>query len=91
MPRVKPLGKPNREKILGAEIDCAITKSFMSKEEIADMTGVSKRMLYYRIEKPQSIKLDWLKMFIKVTNMKPEVILDYLYDGKYERKEQENV
>ena len=87
MPKVRRLGKPDYEKIFGAEIDCAITRSFLSKDEVAEMTGISKRMLYYRIEKPERINLDWLKLFIKATDLKPEVILDYLYDGKYERKE----
>ena len=87
MPKVRKLGKPDYEKILGAEIDCAITRSFLSKEQVANMTGISKRMLYYKLKTPKSISLEWLKAFIKVTNINPEVILDYLYEGKYERKE----
>lgn len=83
MPRVKPLGKPDYDKIFCAELSCAITRSFLSKQEVADKTGITKRMLYYKLETPKSISLEWLKKFVKVTNMKPEVILDYLYEGKY--------
>lgn len=83
MPRVKPLGKPDYDKIFSAEINCAITRSFLTKQQVADRTGISKRMLYYKINTPKSISLEWLKLFIKATNIKPEVILDYLYEGKY--------
>ena len=87
MPKVKRLGKPDYEKILGAEIDCAITRSFLSKEQVADLTGISKRMLYYKLKSPKSISLEWLKSFVKVTDIDADVILDYLYEGKYKRKE----
>ena len=82
MPKVKPLGKPDYDKIFCAELSCAITRSFLNKQEVADRTGISKRMLYNKLETPKSISLEWLKLFIKVTNMDPNVVLNYLYEGK---------
>lgn len=83
MPRVRPLGKPDYDKEFGIEMNCAITKSFLSKQDVADRMGITKRMLYYRLKTPKALSLELLKLFIKVTNMDPNVILNYLYEGKY--------
>ena len=90
MPRVRPLGKPDYDKIFCAELDCAITRSFLNKQEVADRTGITKRMLYNKLGSTQSISLVWLKMFVKVTGMNPNVILEYLYEGKYKVQEKED-
>ena len=90
MPRIKPLGKPDYEKILAAEISCAITRSFLTKQEVADRTGITKRMLYYKINNPKSVTMDWFKNFVKITNMHPNIILNYLYEGKYKVQEKES-
>lgn len=91
MPRVRPLGitKVDYEKNFGIDMDSAIKKSVYSKEQIGQLTGITKRMVYEKIRKPSKISLEWLKLFIKITNMHPNYILEYLYEGKYRIPEKE--
>lgn len=85
MPKLKPLGtkKIDYVKNLGIDMDSVIKKSSYNKEEIGKMTGIKKRMVYEKIRSPNKISLEWLKMFIQITEMSPDIILEYLYEGKY--------
>lgn len=85
MARTKP--KVSYEKKFAACIKHAIDDSGYSKEEIGTLTGLTARTIYNKINEPQKITLEWLKMFIKATDMNPNYILNYLYDGKYKIKE----
>ena len=83
MPRVRPLGKPDYGLILQGELKAARSKLLMDRKEIAKKTDCSYGTVRnYELE-PQKIPLWWLKLFVKVTNMNPNVILNYLYEGKY--------
>ena len=85
MARAEP--KVSYEKKFTACIKHAIDDSGYSKEEIGTLTGLTTRTIYNKINEPQKITLEWLKMFIKATDMNPNYILNYLYDGKYKIKE----
>lgn len=82
--------RPNYEAKLTACIKHAIDDSGYSKEEIGTLTGLTERTIYNKINKPHKITLEWLKMFIKATDMDPNYILIYLYEGKYKVQEKEN-
>ena len=92
MPKVRPLGRAKKdyEKNFGIDIDSVIKKSAYSKEQIGTLTGITQRMVYEKIRKPCKISLEWLKEFIKITDMHPNYILEYLYEGKYRIPEKEN-
>ncbi len=85
MARARP--KVNYEAKFTACIKHAIDDSGYSKEEIGTLTGLTARTIYNKINEPQKITLEWLKMFIKATDMDPNYILNYLYEGKYKIRE----
>jgi len=89
MPKVKPLGKPDYELVLQGELKAARDRHLMDRKAIAKKTNRSYGTIRaYELE-PQKIPIGWLKKFIKVTNMEPSVILEYLYEKKYEVYERE--
>lgn len=82
MPKVK-LGKTDYGLILQGELKAARDRHFMDRKAVAKKTNRSYGTIRnYELE-PHNIPLGWLKSFIKVTNMDPNVILNYLYEGKY--------
>ena len=82
MPKVN-LGRKDYGAIFKGELQAARTRRFMDRSAIAEKTDCSYGTVRnYELE-PAKIPVGWLKRFIKVTNMDPNVILNYLYEGKY--------
>lgn len=87
MPRIKPLGGTDYSKLLRGEIQAARTRLLMDRKAIAKKISCSYGTVRnYELE-PEKIPIGWLKSYIKATNMEPEVVLNYLYEGKYKGKE----
>ena len=84
MPRVKSLGKPNYELILQGELKAARDRLLMDRKAIAKKINCSYGTVRNHELEPHKIPIGWLKLYIKVTNMEPSVILEYLYEKKYE-------
>lgn len=87
MPRIKPLGGTDYNQLFQGELKAARDRLLMDRKAIAKKIHCSYGTVRNYELYPEKIPIGWLKLFIKVTNMEPEVILNYLYDGKYERKE----
>ena len=87
MPRVKPLGGTDYKKMLQGELQASRTRLLMDRKAIAKKTSCSYGTVRNYEMDPEKIPIGWLKSYIKATNMEPEVILNYLYDGKFSRKE----
>lgn len=85
MPKVK-LGKPDYGKKLVGGLRGAVEESLTDWNFIAQKTDMSIQSMRNWQKEPEMIRLGWLKMFIKLTNLNPNVILNYLYDGKYHVK-----
>lgn len=87
MPKVK-LGKHTREEQFAGNLKAAANDSLTEWKTIAKQTGRCPKTMNNYLAGPDGIPLGWLKMFVKITNMNPDYILNYLYEGKYrvERK-----
>ena len=85
MPKVK-LGLPDRESIFGDKLKGNIIGSGMKCKEIASAISLAPRTMSSRLKKPSDMSLGELKQIIKLTDMQPEPILDYLYDGKVKQE-----
>lgn len=90
MPRVRPLGKTDYLLIFKGKIRGAREELFMDRKAVAEKTGCSYGTVKNYENEPQKIPLGWLKQFIKATNMDPNIILNYLYEGKYKVQEKED-
>ena len=84
MPRIKPLGKKDYGLILQGELRAARNRAIMDRKTIAQKTNCSYGTVRNHELEPQKIPIGWLKLYIKATNMEPSVILEYLYEKKYE-------
>lgn len=87
MPKIRKLGGIDYRKLLQGELQAARTKLFMDRKAIAKKTSCSYGTVRNYEMEPEKIPIGWLKTYIKATNMEPEVVLNYLYDGKYKGKE----
>ena len=87
IPKIKQLGGIDYRKLLQGELQAARTKLFMDRKAIAKKTSCSYGTVRNYEMEPEKIPIGWLKTYIKATNMEPEVVLNYLYDGKYKGKE----
>ena len=83
MAKIKPLGKPDYGLILQGELKAARDKLLMDRKAIAKKINCSYGTVRNHELEPHKIPIGWLKLYIKVTNMDPNVILNYLYEGKY--------
>lgn len=81
MPRVN-LGKPNYEEIFGAKLKAVIFEKRMECRAVANAVGFTPRTLSNRFNEPALMTLKELKRFIKVTDLPPEVVIQYLYEKK---------
>ena len=82
MAKVK-LGKPDYSKQLTGELDASLDRIFVDWKRIAPKTGVCYNTARTYKNNPDKIPLLWLKRFIKAVDLDPDVILNYLYEGKY--------
>ena len=83
MPRIKPLGGTDYNKLLQGELQAARTRLLMDRKAVAKKINCSYGTVRNHEMEPNKIPIGWLKLYIKVTNMDPNVILNYLYEGKY--------
>lgn len=90
MPRVRPLGKTDYLLIFKGKIRGAREELFLDRKAIALKTGCSYGTVKNYENEPNKIPIGWLKQFIKATNMDPNIILNYLYEGKYKVQEKED-
>lgn len=81
MPKVK-LGKPDYEKIFGNKLKAAIIASGSQCGQVAQALGTCEKTMSNRFKKPSDMPLGQLKNLIKMTDMPPDIIIQYLYDGK---------
>ena len=81
MPKVK-LGKPNYELDFGAKMKAAIVEKRLECRTVADRVGFTPRTMSNRFREPSLMTLAELKRFIKITDLPPEVIIQYLYERK---------
>lgn len=81
MPKVK-LGKPDYEKIFGAKLKASVIGSGKQCKQAAQVLGICDRTLSNRFKDPAPMTLGQLKLLIKMTDMPPDIIIQYLYDGK---------
>jgi hypothetical protein len=81
LPKVK-LGKPNYEEIFGDKIKGAIIAKGMQCQQAAKAIGRCSKTMTNRFNNPAEMKLKELKLLIKMTEMSPDIIIQYLYDGK---------
>lgn len=79
MPRVN-LGKPNYEAIFGARLKAIIFEKRMECRAVASAVGFTPRTMSNRFNEPEFMTLGQLKRFIKITNLPPEVVIQYLYE-----------
>lgn len=83
MPRIKPLGGMDYNKLLQGELQAARTRLLMDRKAVAKKINCSYGTVRNHEMEPNKIPIGWLKQYIKATNMDPNVILNYLYEGKY--------
>ncbi|MBO5208033.1 MAG: hypothetical protein J6B68_01675 [Lachnospiraceae bacterium] len=81
MPKVA-LGNPNYEKIFGAKLKASVIGSGKQCKQAAQFLGICDRTLSDRFKNPAPMTLGQLKLLIKMTDMPPDIILQYLYEGK---------
>lgn len=79
MPKVK-LGRPNYEAIFGAELKASVMKKRLKCGDVANKIGCAPRTISNRFNEPSFMTLGQLKLFIKITDLPPEVIIQYLYE-----------
>ena len=87
MPKIKPLGGTDYSKLLQGELKAARDKLLMDRKSVAKKINCSYGTVRNHELEPQKITIGWLKLYIKATNMEPSVILEYLYEKKYEVQE----
>lgn len=85
MPRVN-LGKPNYDKMFGDALRGAVFGTGKECQEIAAAVGRTGRTLSNRFRDPGQMTLSELKSYIKVTGLRQEDILKYLYEKEAEVK-----
>lgn len=87
MGKVK-LGKPTYKEQFVGNLKASVNNSLTDWKTIAKKTSRCPKTMNNYLGEPEKIPLGWLKMFVKITNMPPDYILNYLYEGKYrvERK-----
>lgn len=83
MPRIKQLGGTDYNKLLQGELQAARTRLLMDRKAVAKKINCSYGTVRNHEMEPNKIPIGWLKQYIKATNMDPNVILNYLYEGKY--------
>lgn len=83
MPRVN-LGKPNHDKLFGDALRGAVFGTGKECYEVAEAVGRTGRTLSKRFKDPGQMTLHELKAYIKVTNLRPEVVFKYLYEKELE-------
>lgn len=80
MPKVRTLVK-DYEKDFGAELKATIIRNRMKISEVAKKVGFTDRTMTSRFTKPSGMTLGQMKLFIKATNLSPEVLIKYLYEN----------
>ena len=87
MGKVK-LGKHSPEEQFAGNLKASVNNSLTDWKTIAKQTNKCTKTMNNYLGEPEKITLGWLKMFVKITDMPPDYILNYLYGGKYrvERK-----
>lgn len=81
LPKVK-LGKPDYEKIFGDKLKAAIIGSGNQCKQAAQALGTCERTMSNRFKNPSDMPLGHLKLLIKMTGMPPDIVIQYLYEGK---------
>ena len=81
MPRVT-LGSNNCEKNFGAKLNAQIVEKRLRRDKVAQKIGVCDKTLKSRFDTPHQMTLGQLKLFIKVTGLSKESIIEYLYEGR---------
>lgn len=81
MPKVV-VGKPDYEKDFGTKLKGCLIGSGKQCKQAARCLDVTDRTLSKRFKNPQYMTLRELKLLIRMANMPPDMILQYLYEGK---------
>lgn len=81
MPKVN-LGSVNTEKKFGAKLKAAIVENRLQHPKVAQGIGVAPRTLSNRYNNPSQMTLGEMKLFIRMTNMDKQAVIDYLYGGE---------
>ncbi|MBQ9990579.1 MAG: hypothetical protein IJP31_06525 [Lachnospiraceae bacterium] len=73
--------RKNYEKEFGAKLKGSIGSAGLMCKKVARALGIADGTLSRRFENPGKMTLLELKAFIKLTGLKKEEILNYLYEG----------
>lgn len=82
MPKVN-LGKHDYDEEFTRKMDACLKENGTDWKRLTPKTGVCYETVKTYRRNPQKINLLWLKRFVKATNLDPDAILNYLYEGKY--------
>ena len=85
MPKVK-LGKPYYERIFGSKLKASVIGSGNQCKSVARYLGICAKTLSDRYRNPAQMTLGELKLLIRMTDMPPDDIIQYLYEGKAGRE-----
>ena len=82
MPKVN-LGKHDYNEEFTNKLNACVAGLGTDWKRLAPKTGVSTNTALTYKNHPVKMNMLWLKRFIKLTDLDPDVILNYLYEGKY--------
>lgn len=79
MPKVN-LGGIDHEKIFGSKLKAMLIEKQMECRQVAKKLGCSDGTLSSRFKNPSKMPLGELKLFIKISGLPPETVIQYLYE-----------
>ena len=82
MPRVN-LGKHDYNEEFTRKMDACLKENGTDWKKLTPKTGVTYETVKTYRRKPEKMRLSYLKRLIKLIDLDPDVILNYLYEGKY--------
>lgn len=82
MPKVN-LGKPDYNEQFTRKMDACLKENGTDWKKLTPKTGVTYETVKTYRREPQKMRLSYLKRLIKLIDLDPDVILNYLYEGKY--------
>lgn len=82
MPKVN-LGKPDCNEQFTRKMDACVAGLGTDWKKLTPKTGVTYETVKTYRREPEKMRLSYLKRLIKLIDLDPDVILNYLYEGKY--------
>ena len=73
------LGTVNVERKFGAKLKAAIVENRLQHPVVAQKIGVAPRTLSNRYNNPSQMTLGEMKLFIKVTHLDKQAVVNYLF------------